>query len=734
VAFTHNLTFGFMTSASDGFGNTTYTYGSVGNAGALQVQKVNGPWSNDTIQYTYDALGRLTQHAVTAGLGGSVLQSENYVYDPLNRLTALSNNLSGSNDTLSYLGNSAEVSEIINAVGMNTTFGYLAANEGAWLANITNNETSGANTTLFSADAYTLRGDGSIATWQQSFGWAPNISPANLTENPVQQQLYTFGYDDSGWLVNATLGAPNKTVNATLQDTYDSWIYTYDGSGNPLTQNVSGYDAANSTSTLTGNFTGDNQLTSLTRSGKVRVSGFVDKPAVVTVNAFPARQWSLPGGRDFAFDSALPSLTGNGNTGNVTVDALDAAGHDTFHVWQVFTGNTAANFTYDANGDTVSETDNPGSNISVTSNYTWDALGRLLSYSQGNSTVTFTYDWMGRRVSLSANVSGNVTTQNFLWDGDSIVQRRDGGTGSSNTAREYFGNGYQTINGSFSSDYFYTRDHLGSIREVVASDGKTVEGRYSYGPWGETTYMDYSNGTVAQPDFGYAGYMQTSYVPGLYFTPNRVYSTTQHRWLSRDPAGEAGGTNLYGYGGNDPVNFTDSSGLFPVTEISNVAALIQSALCPPSNPPPPPQNPTIVMALPHEGGIREDDTLLLLPAGLLDAFFDGVAGLFEDGAATTATNTADDGLEALLQQRNDALNALNTADEALAPMQAAVDQAQRAAYNAASMNYEQGSDEFESAMNNYNQAAEAARPYQEAQQAAQVNFQRANTAVLNYGR
>jgi RHS repeat-associated protein len=180
---------------------------------------------------------------------------------------------------------------------------------------------------------------------------------------------------------------------------------------------------------------------------------------------------------------------------------------------------------------------------------------------KGNTTVTFTYDWQGRRVSLSANVSGNVTTENFLWDGDSIVQRRDGGTGSSNTTREYFGDGYVAINGSTWSYYYYTRDHLGSIREVVASDGKTVEGRYSYGPWGETTYMDYSGGAVAQPDFGYAGYMQTSFVSGLYFTPNRVYSTADHRWLSRDPIGEAGGANLYGYGGNDPIDWSDPSGL-----------------------------------------------------------------------------------------------------------------------------------------------------------------------------
>jgi hypothetical protein len=34
------------------------------------------------------------------------------------------------------------------------------------------------------------------------------------------------------------------------------------------------------------------------------------------------------------------------------------------------------------------------------------------------------------------------------------------------------------------------------------------------------------------------------------------------RFISRDPLGEKGGLNLYGYVGNDPVNGVDPSGLF----------------------------------------------------------------------------------------------------------------------------------------------------------------------------
>jgi RHS repeat-associated protein len=49
---------------------------------------------------------------------------------------------------------------------------------------------------------------------------------------------------------------------------------------------------------------------------------------------------------------------------------------------------------------------------------------------------------------------------------------------------------------------------------------------------------------------------------GLYLTLNRAYDPYSGRWLSRDPIGESGGINLYGYAGQEPVNRTDPSGRF----------------------------------------------------------------------------------------------------------------------------------------------------------------------------
>jgi RHS repeat-associated protein len=47
----------------------------------------------------------------------------------------------------------------------------------------------------------------------------------------------------------------------------------------------------------------------------------------------------------------------------------------------------------------------------------------------------------------------------------------------------------------------------------------------------------------------------------LYDHRNRYYNPELGRWLTRDPIQEYGGINLFGYVGNDPVNWLDAFGL-----------------------------------------------------------------------------------------------------------------------------------------------------------------------------
>ena len=114
----------------------------------------------------------------------------------------------------------------------------------------------------------------------------------------------------------------------------------------------------------------------------------------------------------------------------------------------------------------------------------------------------------------------------------------------------YYPQGEQ-INGK---NRYYATDKLGSVMQVVNANGSLL---------GESRYDAYGKRELAtgiQPRFGYAGMFRHE-PTGLNLTLYRAYNPQTGRWLSRDPIGENGGLNVYGYVGNDPVNSIDPFGL-----------------------------------------------------------------------------------------------------------------------------------------------------------------------------
>jgi RHS repeat-associated protein len=101
---------------------------------------------------------------------------------------------------------------------------------------------------------------------------------------------------------------------------------------------------------------------------------------------------------------------------------------------------------------------------------------------------------------------------------------------------------------------FYTRDHLGSIREMVDGGGN-LQARYDYDLYGQQTVLAETSAAA----FGFTGHFQHR-PSGLYLTLFRALDPRLGRWLSRDPLGEGAGLNLYAYVGNDPINSVDPLG------------------------------------------------------------------------------------------------------------------------------------------------------------------------------
>ena len=101
-------------------------------------------------------------------------------------------------------------------------------------------------------------------------------------------------------------------------------------------------------------------------------------------------------------------------------------------------------------------------------------------------STRYKYNSLGQRSERIEKTGATETAHYYyLYDGINLVNRYSGGTVAANVDRRYFSQGEQRLTGpsSWSSQY-YSRDHLGSIREVMNADG-TLAARYDYDPYGK---------------------------------------------------------------------------------------------------------------------------------------------------------------------------------------------------------------------------------------------------------
>jgi RHS repeat-associated protein len=124
--------------------------------------------------------------------------------------------------------------------------------------------------------------------------------------------------------------------------------------------------------------------------------------------------------------------------------------------------------------------------------------------------------------------------------------------------RRYYDEGEQLVTSN--TPYYYAQDHLGSVRDLVDASGSGLA-TYDYDPYGQPTRSTIYGS--ARADYRYAGLFYHA-PSGLYLTHYRVYDPVPARWLSRDPIGEPGGVNLYGYARDNPINLTDPTGKEPI--------------------------------------------------------------------------------------------------------------------------------------------------------------------------
>jgi RHS repeat-associated protein len=193
-----------------------------------------------------------------------------------------------------------------------------------------------------------------------------------------------------------------------------------------------------------------------------------------------------------------------------------------------------------------------------------------LSFKAAQGTGNTGYQQL--RVTLRPS-PGPTGVKTFVWTGNRIAEER-ASTGA-NVTKRFFIQGEQRVGGSDAGQYYYTRDHLGSVREVTDSSG-SLRGEYDYGLWGNSVV---TQGKM-QVDFGYTGlyFHQPS---GLNLALYRAYSATLARWISRDRLRNAEllqGPNLYAYVASNVVNLVDRLGLSSCKELCDMLADALSGL------------------------------------------------------------------------------------------------------------------------------------------------------------
>jgi RHS repeat-associated protein len=105
------------------------------------------------------------------------------------------------------------------------------------------------------------------------------------------------------------------------------------------------------------------------------------------------------------------------------------------------------------------------------------------------------------------------------------------------------------------NDYNYLYDGKGNVTALIDSTQSPVV-TYAYDPFGVRMKQV---GTFEQPyQFSTKPYDPQTGLSNFDF---RYYNAGLGRWMTRDPLGERGGINLYGFTLNNPLNWSDPYGL-----------------------------------------------------------------------------------------------------------------------------------------------------------------------------
>ncbi|HJP93502.1 MAG TPA: RHS repeat-associated core domain-containing protein [Pyrinomonadaceae bacterium] len=499
-------------------------------AGDLQTEQITGGLLDGVaIAVGYDEF--LRRNSLQAFRGANTLSSQTYSYDSNSRLQTIA---SGSQTaTYAYYPTTG----LLNT----TTF---------------TGGTSNARTydTLGRLQSITTTPASDVA---QSYTYTYNNLNQRTRVTREDGSYWSYIYNDRGELVSGKKYWPDNSIVWGAQTEYG-----FDTSGNRTLAKNGGNQLGNlRESYYTTN--SRNQYSQRTVPGAVDLTGTANSAATVVANNQSTIRKNEYFYRELLVDNTAgpvyPQINIVGARNNFGAGGEDAVNEKG---GRALLPSNVESFNYDDDGNLVSD---------GRWNYSWDGENRLIIMetpasvpAEARKRLEFSYDWGGRRIQKKVflwNDSSTTfelqSTTKFVYNRRNLIAELDAGN---NLFRNAIWGAIELLwvnaGGNTYMAGYDGNENVGSL--ISASDGK-IHASYDYNPFGEELkevgqYAD-------QNPFRFSGqYADTE--TGFSYYGYRFYNSQTGRWLSRDPAQEEGGLNLYRFIDNDGVNGVDHLGLW----------------------------------------------------------------------------------------------------------------------------------------------------------------------------
>ncbi len=525
TTYTYNAD-GELTSVTDANGNATnYQYDAASQLTLITF--ANGK----TQQFWYDAAGNVIRHKDETGnhtvmaydANGNMTSrsypdgsSDRYTYDPNGNLLTANN--ANANITFTYDANGQVLSETMSTSfnSQPSTFNYTYDTHNGTI-NITypsgrvieeHYDLRGRLSTILNSQFSILNSPDTIAF----FTYTPTDHVATRTYGNGDHT--TFSYDAANRLT--------KISSLNSQFSILNYNYTYDPAGNILSR----LDSLRPDRSETYAYDALHRLTEF-RRGVANNSGVIPNPLKQV-------QYTL---------DALGNRLGVRTSSSVGSDVVVNYSHNNMNAYTAVGSETMQ---YDGNGNMLSD----GSHT-----YQYNYRNRMIGVDNG-TTATYQYDALDRRIRKTTVTD----TIHYYYRGVQCIEKRT----TSDTATYIYGSAIDDIFSMHrnNQDYYYHKNHLGSVMAITDSNGSIVE-TYNYDPYGAPTIYNAAGTRIAASTidntFLFNG-REYDYETKLYYFRARTLQPSFGRFVQNDPLMYVDGQNLYQYVNDMPINYRDNHG------------------------------------------------------------------------------------------------------------------------------------------------------------------------------